>query len=303
MNIDTFFQPSVPLRGQGITARHHVLLMITVYLPHGVVLQSIDISIDPQDPNKGFIHVDISPSLNVPETHFSQAWIDHFEGNPVLAEMFCDQLQSGFERDDVSGSMMLYRYKKEPFRWPKGQISEIMSSDPYTVYFRGEPTPDGESYYDIKEIDLEAADNGTTVPAYCVYALFYSAHIESRSTRGGRGLTLPEFGSGGGGRPGGGGCGGRPGRVGGPYGDGGGGGPYPYDPRSGGGSGSPYGGGCGGGPYGSGGGGGPYGSGLPYPDPTTINDGGGGGGPVPPIGGGSDGDRVRSPNRLHWGWF
>jgi hypothetical protein len=116
MKIDTFFQPRVPLRGQGITARHRGLLMITVDLPPGAVLHSIDISIYPQDPNKGFVHVDIIPSLSVPETHFSQAWIDLVEGNPILAEMFCDQLQSRFERDAVPGPMLIYQHKKEPFR-------------------------------------------------------------------------------------------------------------------------------------------------------------------------------------------
>jgi hypothetical protein len=108
MKIDTFFQPLVPLSGQGITARHRGLPMITVDLPHGAVLQSIDISIDPQDNNKGFVHVDIIPSLSVPETTFQQSWIDPSEGNPILAEIFVNQLQSRLESDAVPGSMLIY---------------------------------------------------------------------------------------------------------------------------------------------------------------------------------------------------
>jgi hypothetical protein len=110
MNIDTFFQPCVRLRGQCTTARHRGLLMITVDLPPGSVLQSIAIHIDPQDPNKGFVHVDISPSFSLPDTHISQAWIDPVEGNPILAEMLCDQVQSRFERDALPGFMSLYQH-------------------------------------------------------------------------------------------------------------------------------------------------------------------------------------------------
>jgi hypothetical protein len=191
MTIDTFFVPNVVVRGTGMSVRHCGVLMLCVDFPGGCILESIDISVDPKDPSKGRVDVDLSPALSVPETRFTDECVDQEFGNPVLAEMFCNQLQRRFERDSVPGSMPLYRHITKKFNWPKGRKSELMPADPYCSYFRPDPTAPGQTFYSIKQVQLRVGEIGMTVPAYCVSALFYSAEIEARASRGGRGLMLP----------------------------------------------------------------------------------------------------------------
>jgi hypothetical protein len=53
--------------------------------------------VDPKDPSKGRVGVDLSPALSVPKTRFTDEWVNQEVGNPLLAEMFCNQLQRRFE--------------------------------------------------------------------------------------------------------------------------------------------------------------------------------------------------------------
>jgi hypothetical protein len=71
MTIDTFFVPSVAVRGTGMNVRHGGVLVLCVDLPGVCVLESIDILVDPMDPSKGRVDVDLSPALSVPETRFT----------------------------------------------------------------------------------------------------------------------------------------------------------------------------------------------------------------------------------------
>jgi hypothetical protein len=219
--------------------------------------------------------------------------------------------------------MPIYRHITKKLTWPKGRKSELMPADPYYTYFRREPTASGQTFYSIKQVPLRVGETGMTVPEYCVSALFYSADIEARASRGGRGLMLPRAygdapppappgrgyppapggdgytGGGGGGYPGGGGGyrggGGYPhsgycGGCGSSFGYGGGGGDGgPFD-RGGGIGGSPFGrgGGFGASPFGRGRGGG--GGGSPFARggggdrlPFTSGGGGGGGGGLPSV--------------------
>jgi hypothetical protein len=91
----------------------------------------------------------------VPEERFPEEWTDGATGNPVLAEMFCNQLQARYQRDSVQGSMPPFRHIYEPFRWPKNQKSKIMPADPFSLNLRHCPIPAGVSFYTIKEIPLK----------------------------------------------------------------------------------------------------------------------------------------------------
>jgi hypothetical protein len=74
-----------------MSIRHRCVLMLCVDFPGGCILESIDF-LDPKDPSKGRVDVDLSPALSVPETRFPDIWVNQEFVNPVLAEMFCNQL-------------------------------------------------------------------------------------------------------------------------------------------------------------------------------------------------------------------
>jgi hypothetical protein len=255
---------------------------------------------DPKDPSKNRVDIDLSPALSVPETRFPDEWVNQEFGNPVLAEMFCNQLQQRLERDSVPGSMLLYRHITNKFTWPTGRNSELMPADPYCTYFLPEPTAPGQTFYYIKQVPLRVDETGMTVPAYCVSALFYSADIEARASRGGRGLMIPRaYDDAPPPDPPGRGCPPAPGGDGYTGGGGGGypagGGGYPHSGYSGGGGGSSFGyggGGGNGGPFGRGGGigGSPFGRGGGFgASPFGRGRGGGGGGGLPFTSGGGGG--------------
>jgi hypothetical protein len=85
----------------------------------------------------------------------------------------------------------MYCHITKKFTWPRGRKSELMPAHPYCTYFRPEPTAPGQTFYSIKQVPLRVGEIGMTAPAYCVSALFYSAEIEERALRAGRGLMLP----------------------------------------------------------------------------------------------------------------
>jgi hypothetical protein len=198
IKVETLYVPNVGLRGDSFSVRHRGLLMLSVDLPPGARLESVNITIDEKECNKGYVDVDISPSLSVPEEIFPDEWINADTGNPAIAEMFCNQLQGRNERDSVVGSMPPYRHVSEPFCWPKGQKSEMMHADPYTLNLRPVSTPAGQSFYTIKEIPLKVNEEGLTVPAFCVSVLFYSLEHEAKASISGVGMMLPPSGGGGG---------------------------------------------------------------------------------------------------------
>jgi hypothetical protein len=110
--------------------------MMSVDLPPGARIESVNIIIDEKDSSKGYVYMDISPSSSVPEERFPEEWTDGATGNPVLSEMFCNQLQAIYERDSVQGSVPPFRHISEPFRWPKNHKSEIMPADPFSLNLR-----------------------------------------------------------------------------------------------------------------------------------------------------------------------
>jgi hypothetical protein len=147
MKIVTLYVHNVALQGEGMTIRHRGLLMLSVDLPPGARIESVNIIIDEKDSSKGYLDVDISPSLSVPEERFPEEWTDGATGNPVLlVEMFCNQLQARYEWDSVQGSMPPFHHISEPFSWPKNQKSEIMPADPFSLNLRPYPTPAGVSF-------------------------------------------------------------------------------------------------------------------------------------------------------------
>jgi hypothetical protein len=85
MKIVTLYVPNVALRGEGLNIRHRGLLMLSVDLPPCARIESVNIIIDEKDSSKGYVDVDISPSLSVPEERFTEEWADGATGNPVLA--------------------------------------------------------------------------------------------------------------------------------------------------------------------------------------------------------------------------
>jgi hypothetical protein len=119
MKIVTLYVPNVALRGEGLTIPHRGLLMLLDDLPPGARIESVNIIIDEKDSSKGYVDVDISPSLSVPEERFPEEWTDGATGNPVLVEMFCNQLQARYERDSVQGSMPPFVVFLSPFVGPR----------------------------------------------------------------------------------------------------------------------------------------------------------------------------------------
>jgi hypothetical protein len=101
MKIVTLHVPNVALRGEGLTIWHRGLLMLSVDFPPGARIESVKIIIDEKDSSKGYVDVDISPSLSVPEERFPGEWTHGATGNPVLEEMFCNHIQARYERDSV----------------------------------------------------------------------------------------------------------------------------------------------------------------------------------------------------------
>jgi hypothetical protein len=94
MKVDVCFVTQVTLCGQGAVSRHHGLLLVTVDLPPVAAVWSIHIVIDPNDPNKGTVSVELSASMSIPGFGFPFHWI---EDNIEFAETFCNILQSHFE--------------------------------------------------------------------------------------------------------------------------------------------------------------------------------------------------------------
>jgi hypothetical protein len=66
--------------------------MLTVDFTVGCVLESIGILVDPKDPSKGSVDIEMSPVLSVPETIFPDEWVDQEFESPVLVEIFCNHL-------------------------------------------------------------------------------------------------------------------------------------------------------------------------------------------------------------------
>jgi hypothetical protein len=116
MKVEAMYVPNVGLRGHSLAARHRGLLMMSVDLPPGARLESVNITIEEKDCNQVYVNVYIIHSLSVPEERFTDELINADTGNPALAEMFCNQLQGRYERDYVIGSMPPYRRVYEPFR-------------------------------------------------------------------------------------------------------------------------------------------------------------------------------------------
>jgi hypothetical protein len=85
MNMDTFFVPNVAVQGTGMTVHHRGVLMFCVGLPGGGVPESIDGSVDPNDPSKGRFDIDLRPASSVPEERFPDEWVNQEVGNPELA--------------------------------------------------------------------------------------------------------------------------------------------------------------------------------------------------------------------------
>jgi hypothetical protein len=59
-----------------MTVSHHGVFMLCVNLSCGCILESINISVDPKDPSKGRVELDLSPALSVPETIFPDEWVN-----------------------------------------------------------------------------------------------------------------------------------------------------------------------------------------------------------------------------------
>jgi hypothetical protein len=67
MKVETLYLPNLRLRGHSLTVWHRGILMLLSDLPPGARLESVNITIDDKDPNKGYANVDTSTSLSVAE--------------------------------------------------------------------------------------------------------------------------------------------------------------------------------------------------------------------------------------------
>jgi hypothetical protein len=112
MKVDICFVSRVTLRGQGTTSRHHGLLLVNVDLPPVARVRSVDIVIDPNDPNKGTVSVELSATMIIPKFHFPVHWI---EGNIELGGTFCNTWQSHFQDESEPWSMSSYRRENKTF--------------------------------------------------------------------------------------------------------------------------------------------------------------------------------------------
>jgi hypothetical protein len=55
----TLYVPNVALRGEGLTIRHRRLPMLSVHLPPGARIESVNIIIDEKDSSKGYVDVEV----------------------------------------------------------------------------------------------------------------------------------------------------------------------------------------------------------------------------------------------------
>jgi len=191
MRIITVVREAVLVRGFA-PSRFQDVLAIQVTLPPGIVLSSVRITIDEEDPIQGVVTVDEDPTLIVGEKRVKKIWRS-------LNDKLAYDLEALFDKEAkdkfaVEGTTPSHGRLVQSFSWPNGLKSQLNPVDPYALGLREVPTRVGDTLFETKTVKL-AADSKLAVPATVLTAFFFVEKPQQVNNSAGNGLSLGDISS------------------------------------------------------------------------------------------------------------